>query len=59
MNKYICPECEGSRGELKEYINEGSPMRYVSMTAFIPCYYCAGTGYATDEDTYEEFHHEI
>lgn len=48
----ICPECKGDGGELVK--SDSTYTRDVSW--FVACYYCAGTGYASDEDTFEEFY---
>lgn len=56
MDKMICPECKGSKGEYctteTERIANGAP---VVINYFLPCFYCAGTGYQTDEDAFERF----
>jgi len=51
MIDYTCPECRGSKGELKVNVIErpenGKPME---ITSFVPCYYCAGTGFKEEDE---------
>lgn len=50
----ICDECGGSKGEYREDQIVVDPSEQIVKTIrhFTPCYYCAGTGYATDEDDF-------
>jgi DnaJ-class molecular chaperone len=47
----ICPECNGKGYE--QIVLEKTD---INSVVHIPCYYCAGTGYATDEEeSFEEW----
>lgn len=45
----ICDECHGTKGEYKTEVVE-RPGEASTITAFVPCWLCAGTGYSSDED---------
>jgi predicted metal-binding protein len=53
VSEFTCPECRGSGGETRteliERINESERVLY-----FATCYYCAGTGFQTDDEPEEK-----
>ena len=51
-NMPICPECKGARGEWKS-VQVEKP--HTPLSYFVACYFCEGTGYASDEDDFERF----
>ena len=52
MKQYVCPECHGNRGE-QVHTNVEKPNS--DMSYWQPCWYCAGTGFISEDDTYQEF----
>lgn len=56
MREFTCPECAGEGGRTETVILERN-YDADKVTYFVACYYCAGTGFQTDETSFEEFTH--
>lgn len=46
FEKFLCPECKGTGWEEEPFDDGRSSYKVPGVT----CFYCNGTGYATDED---------
>jgi hypothetical protein len=52
INRFICPECKGNNGEyISVYVREKKD----AVRVWEPCFFCDGTGHASDEEEFVEF----
>lgn len=56
INKYRCPECKGSGESFKTDFIERTDINN-PLNSWTECFFCEGTGYASDEPSFAEFYY--
>lgn len=54
IRAFTCPECKGE-GVKISHENVEKPGESQDMIVKVPCFFCDGTGYSTDEFGFEKF----